>query len=45
VWEQVNGENYVTGGFTIYAKFVTVAKKRTRKVKVCFGTSREGIRV
>lgn len=24
--EQVNGENYITGGFMIYTKFVTVAK-------------------
>jgi len=26
LWEQVNVENYITGGFTLYAKFVTMAK-------------------
>jgi hypothetical protein len=38
-WEQGNGENYISGGFTMYEKFVTVAEQRSRNVKVCFGTS------
>jgi hypothetical protein len=45
LWEQVNGENYVTVSFTMYAKFVRVVEEGSRKVKVCFETSREDIGV